>query len=266
MHPQVIDGKCLAWEMAPESVPAFDTQALPGLWAGPAPDAAGVELPEGSPISNQGPLPFCVSNALCDAAEIAAVLAGHPLVQLSRSFNHWHARNYHGRTQELVGTWVTYAIRALYEHGVCAEDDWAYDETRWAERPDLSALQAADSNKDFEAAQIKEEGTERVLEVERLTMAGYPVVFGTLVDRAFLVNTGELLVTPPRGDTAGGHAMVVVGVRRVSGRRQFKIRNSWGVGWRKDGYVWMDESYISWVHTSDLWAIRRGLSRVQRSV
>lgn len=60
---------------------------------------------------------------------------------------------------------------------------------------------------------------------------------------------GQIEMPPEAGDpSVGGHARAVNGYRVVSGKRQFRIRNSWGVAWGDAGDSWADESVLvgSW--------------------
>jgi hypothetical protein len=50
---------------------------------------------------------------------------------------------------------------------------------------------------------------------------------------------------PTSDPTAGGHARAVLGYRVVAGKVQFKILNSWGLGWGDAGYSWAAAEVLS---------------------
>ena len=47
----------------------------------------------------------------------------------------------------------------------------------------------------------------------------------------------------------GGHALAMVGYRKVNGTYQFLLHNSWGVSWGDKGYAWISQAMVSrWMH------------------
>jgi hypothetical protein len=47
----------------------------------------------------------------------------------------------------------------------------------------------------------------------------------------------------------GGHALAMVGYRKVNGSYQFLIHNSWGVSWGDQGYAWVSQAMVErWMH------------------
>lgn len=219
--------------------------------------ATEVDLEDGNvtPISNQGGQPTCASNSGADGLEILLSRERRKPVQVSRKFLHWNSKNYLGTTQVKDGTYLYLVFRSMKEDGVCAESDCPYidNDDYMMRRPPLMAYENADSNKITDFYAITQQGTSRGDAAEKALRGGLPVNFGTLVDKAFIAFRGGKVLTLPAGATEGGHAMLIVGVRRLAnGKRLFKIRNSWGTGWGDDGYAWVTEEYIVWGSTSDL--------------
>jgi hypothetical protein len=212
------------------------------------------ELEETTPISNQGGLGSCVANSTCDAWELIMEI---PIVQVSRLAIYWLARNYHNATHVDDGTFVRYAFDAIRLYGLCPEYEWPYEESRVFYQPPVEVLTIGSANKIESYYEIKTTGEERLNQIDRALYAKHPVVFGTGVSSDFtsffnIPNASEVVWARPKS-IKGYHAMVIVGRRVRNGRRQYKIRNSWGTRFGVAGYAWFDQDYITWGETTDLW-------------
>jgi hypothetical protein len=215
---------------------------------------------ERTPVSNQGRAGSCVCNALPDAFEILLGLDNPGSVrQLSRRFLYWASRELDGLETMDEGTHIASAAHQLTYVGVCEEQYFPYSDTQemivGAEaKPHLSHYTMASANKLAAYYWIESEGQQRVVDVETCVRADHPVVFGTPVSQAFCDyrGGGQVLSPPAQSDWVGRHAMIVVGVRLVGGRRQFLWRNSWSAGWGDQGHVWVDENYIVYNETDEL--------------
>lgn len=212
-------------------------------------------LKELTPISDQGALNSCVGNATCDALEILLGLEGNEVVQLSRLDLYWKARKLNNDTDKDDGTYITSAFKAMATLGVCPESLFPYDESKVFTEPPVSALLSGNANKitgyyripvDYRAA-----GS-----IETAVRSNHPVVFGAPVDKAFVHLVGDKVVYKPNlTNLAGGHAMIIVGVRNYGASKQFLVRNSWGTDWGENGHVWMDAQYVSYMN--DIWVPTR---------
>jgi len=224
-----------------------------------------VMLEEETPVSDQGGIGSCVANATCDALEILLGLEKAKVVQLSRLFLYWNARNYNSDTLNDNGTYIRFAFQAIKEHGVCSESEWPYSDGNdrkgvawYKKRPSLRCYENSDSNKITEAYRIDESGHKRLNAIDIALHAGHPVVFGTPVGKQLQAYRGEEMDLTPPSSSIGGHCMVIVGMENLpDGRRRYRIRNSWGTSWGQSGRCWFDESYIAWDQTNDLWVPTR---------
>lgn len=252
MEPVILGG----WLPDPPSEKDYSFGALkPRL----APSTTGDEviLSTPTPVSNQGNLLSCTANVTADALEMLMAQTG-PVVQLSRLFIYYNARNYHGATARDGGTYLRMTFEAVKRLGVCPESMWGYVLANVNQRPSLKAYHAANDNKVTGFYRIATRGDDRLNDIEAALKAGHPVAFGTQVGDDFTTYKGETdkAFQMPSNFT-GRHAMLWCGVRRRAGRREFWVRNSWGPNWGLGGYAWMDESYVTWPQTTDLWVPTR---------
>jgi hypothetical protein len=213
-------------------------------------------LPERTAISNQGPYPTCVGNAVADGFEI--VLPG-PARNLSRRFAFQMAcfeAGLDGRT----GVYIRSAMDAGRTHGLVEEDVYPYGDpfdpvTGAVLLPPIGALRNANRHKVQGFYRIDEFGAARLDAIDVALQRGLPVVFGTDVGLTFQEYRSGVL--EPSG--VAGHALVVVGrLLGADGRRIYRIRNSWGTGWGDRGYALFSEDYMTWNRTQDLWVLTAG--------
>lgn len=234
------------------------TVAMPAFATAAATSSEHV-IPEHTPISNQLSLNSCVANCVGDLLEIVIGLEDPTnVVQISRLHLYWSARSYTRDTGLDEGTFIANAIDSLRTLGVCREETWPYDVTKVFAQPPLRAYKESLDNKVLEYYRIYGGATSRADGVEVAVRANHPVTIATAVDNSFIAYHGGGKVWMPPSSWVGYHAMIVVGVRTTAnGRREFLLRNSWGAGWGDNGHVWVDESYIGWVETSDTWVVTR---------
>ncbi|MGB8453011.1 MAG: C1 family peptidase, partial [Anaerocolumna sp.] len=128
----------------------------------------------------------------------------------------------------------------LMQYGVATEAHAPYDlvyDDNWT----IAALDDADLLKTSSYVPLPcrtNAGIDSIRTV--LAIQRRPVLLSTQVDFGlFYYEPGT--VWDFTGPSFGGHAMLIVGYDDA--RQAFKLRNSWGVDWGEDGYLWM--SYAS---------------------
>lgn len=225
----------------------FSGLVLPPKLSNPS---ANVILPERTPIDDQGQAGSCTANASCDAFEL---IMADPVVQLSRLFTYWNARNMTGDAGRDEGCTLRNTFASFTNLGASPETWWPYDVRYVNERPALGAYEKAYDHKIKGYYAISEEYQPRLDQMERALRAGLPVVFGTDVGRQFETTDGTTVLEFPDA-SLGGHALVVVGFYETdSGERVWVIRNSWGTGWGDKGYCLFSSDYMTRPETCDLW-------------
>ena len=211
----------------------------------------------------------CAGNATADAAEIVAAVEEEakalsegrfpkPTVQLSRLFVYSMSRMLHdldsdGQTDLNLdeGTFVRTCLDVLARFGICREELWPHLTSMVSVAPSLKAMREAVGHRIHSYYRIKETGQDRLEAIQAALRAKHPVVFGTKVSKAFLENSGPAVEDVP-SQIEGGHAMIIVGFT-ADGR--YKVKNSWGPGWRDNGFAYLTSEYIMWDQTTDLWVL-----------
>jgi len=200
----------------------------------------------------------CVANAFVGAYEYLAKRSLGDSVDVSRLFVYYNARVEDNSQNEDSGTRMASAIKALSDHGSCAEDLWPNDENRIGEEPDQTAYEQAANFKISDAEFI-----ETNLDLWRHTLAeGHPIAFALNTFGSFddaTRNRGRVPM-PKASDnvreTHGWHAMLCVGYSDKD--RMFIVRNSWGPEWGDQGYCYVPYGYV--IHQDfnghDSWIIK----------
>jgi len=219
--------------------------------------------------TNQWSLSACAGNATADSVEILdaqdeeykAAKEGRakvPIAQLARLFVYAKARELHQDLDKDQGTYISSCFEVLSRFGICTEKLWPYDASKVFVTPSIKALREATGHKIHSYYRVHEDGNDRVDAVLLALKAKHPVVFGTLIPSWFSTLRDSNPVTRPKDNeqTAGGHAMIIVGWS--SAKSCFIVKNSWGKAWGDEGYWYMSPEYLAWESTWDLWVPTRG--------
>ena len=221
--------------------------------------ANGHIIKEYSPVSNQGRVGTCVSNAGMDLYEI---LMGSNFIQLSRLFPHWTSRLLTGGTDKDVGTSIQAMFQQVEVFGLVAEEEWPYKDTLEAitTPPKLDIFTMASENMPTGAYKIIGGGTKKIGQIITALNTEHPVEGGLSVTREFIRDREGLVWNNMDGTIVGGHAILIVGWRYApDGSYEFLIRNSWGTGWGNEGHCWFTEKLVInllrdlWVGTKIEW-------------
>ncbi len=208
-------------------------------------------IPEFTPISNQNPLNSCTANAALDALEILTGLENaNDVVQLSRLFVYWNARELDGNTATDDGTYIRLVFDCIMKFGVCPENMWPYVPQNVYTKPGLMCYRVANDNQLSGFFRINTLGQDRGNDIEAAIRFNHPVVLGIPVGTEFINYTGANTVFEAPKNPKGNHAIIVTGVRNNGG--EFYIRNSWGDNWGLNGHAWLSYDYIV-NNARDLW-------------
>jgi C1A family cysteine protease len=196
-----------------------------------------------SQVEDQGMLGSCAAEAITCAYELQ-VKYQYPdqFAELSRLFLYYNTRVLENTIAEDAGVFrMKNALISLKNQGICSEDLWPYDISKFAEQPSQAAYQDALRRKIKSYKLVP-----GVMEILENLNNNIPVVIGIeIFDRFLTINKSDPVVKLPsiREESLGGHAMCVLGYSLE--KAQFYVKNSFGTQWGDSGYCWIPFEYLT---------------------
>lgn len=221
---------------------------------GPLPEKK--DLRPGCPaIYDQGQLGSCTGNGIAAAVEFDQMKQGVKTFVPSRLFIYWNERSIEGHVNQDSGAQIRDGIKVVATLGAPPESMWPYDIAKFKDKPPKSVY--AEAKKDLVSVYARV--PQSLTQLQGCLADGFPVVFGFTVYESFesdpVAKTGIVPMPKPGEQVLGGHCVVAVGYD--NSKRQFIVRNSWGVQWGQHGYCMMPYEYlINPQLSSDFWTIR----------
>ena len=188
-----------------------------------------------APVEDQGQTNSCVANAIVGALELHQRKCGMPPVDLSRLFLYYNARSLSKKENDDCGTFIHHGMAAVLAYGVCEERMWPFEKAMVTTPPTDACFKNAGS---YEAVQFAR--TPRGEPAMAALAQGLPVAFGIVLPGE-CYQVAKETGTVPNPETiqvqsaASGHAMLIVGYDLDE--KVYFVRNSWGPGWAREGYV-----------------------------
>ncbi len=213
-----------------------------------------------SPVEDQGELGSCTAQALAGALEFLQLRALPERERraryrdLSRLFIYYNEREAMGTVREDSGAMLRVGIKTLARLGVCREEAWPYDVSRFARKPFDRCYSEALGHTVTAYQRL-----ESLAEMKACLSGGIPFVFGFSVYEHVMSRDVErtgVIRLPEAGERlTGGHAVMAVGYDEA--RSCLFIRNSWGRGWGLKGYGELPFSYLTRRDLSDdFWCVQ----------
>lgn len=209
-----------------------------------------------SPVVDQGDLGSCTANAMGSGLrEYLEIKNKQTFVTLSRLYLYYHERLLEGTVTEDSGAQIRDGMKVLKKLGICPEALHPYDISKFTDAPSQAAEEAAGQYKISYYQRLY-----TIRDVQHCLAGGYPVVVGMTVYESFESNsvtkTG-IVPTPKRYEQIlGGHAMLIVGYKKIGQALYFVVRNSWGTAWGDQGYCYIPAKFITKGIIFDLWTGR----------
>jgi C1A family cysteine protease len=207
------------------------------------------------PIYDQGSLGSCTANAIGAAFHFEQLRQGLRGFTPCRLFIYYNERAMEGSIKSDSGASLRDGISCLHKIGVCNEVLWAYNESKFTERPPEACYTEAAKNQAREYARVNQS----LENLKACINEGFPFVFGFMVYSSFsscyVSMTGRMSMPSKSESISGGHAVQACGYDDEE--EVFIVRNSWGSSWGDNGYFYMPYEYICNPQLcSDFWAIR----------
>lgn len=216
---------------------------------------ASVDLTSSFPVAfDQGALGSCVAQAFCALYGYKA--PKKQKYKWSRLFHYYTTRKIQGTINYDSGATLYDGIKALKNYGVCREQLWPYDISKFKINPYARCYRNALRHRVLKAYNVRQD----LDTMKRYLVAGYPFVTGIAIYSEFdsddAARTGNIPMPTANSEFLGGHAVVVIGYNDATQR--FKFRNSWGTGWGNNGYGTLPYAYLlDPLLTSDMWYIAK---------
>lgn len=217
----------------------------------------GVDLrPQCPSVYDQGQLGSCTSQAIAAAIEFDQMKQKRPYIfQPSRLFIYYNERSIEGTVESDSGAMIRDGIKSVGSQGVCPEEEWPYDISKFELQPPDNCYQDALACK----AIVYQSLLQDLNQMKGCLASGYPFTFGFSVYESFesqnVATSGEVSMPQPGEQMLGGHAVLAVGYDDA--QQRFIVRNSWGDGWGMKGYFTMPYPYLLSPNlASDMWTIR----------
>jgi len=206
------------------------------------------------PVYNQEQLGSCTANAGAGAVWYILMQKNQETAfDPSRLFLYYNERalmessNNQNQINNDTGSPIYDVVLSLYKTGICPNNMWPYDTSKYAEQPPESCYEAAKKTMDVD--NIRHSFVPRDLNsIKTVLFQKTPIVFGITVYQSFesleVDKTGVVpMPEPKKGDQVlGGHALMLVGYNDDT--QQFIFRNSWGEMWGDKGYGYIPYDYL----------------------
>ena len=206
-----------------------------------------------SEVERQGELGSCTAQALAGNIEFLDKISDFKYTDVSRLFIYYNERALMHTIRYDSGSSLRVGIKTLKNSGVCEEELWPYQISKFTRKPPIKCFTDAKEHRITSYHRINS-----LNEMLACLAEGYPFVFGFTVYESFesqeVLETGTVHMPKKKEKAIGGHAVMAVGYNRTA--KRFVVRNSWGKDWGKSGYCTMPFEYLQAL-AGDFWTIRK---------
>jgi C1A family cysteine protease len=208
------------------------------------------------PVLNQGQLGSCTANSIANAHRFDQMKqAKGKSFAPSRLFIYYNERDMEGTVNEDAGAMIRDGIKSIAQLGVCDEAEWAYNITKFTNKPTAACYKDALEHQALSYQRV----TQTLTQMKGCLASGFPFVFGFTVYESFespaVAKSGQVDLPAPGEKTLGGHAVLCVGYDDKAQR--FTVMNSWGTDWGKKGFFTIPYAYLTDDNlAADFWTVR----------
>lgn len=211
------------------------------------------------PVRNQRDLGCCTGETVCGLVHYRELTDTNPrTVRPSVLFQYYNTRVLEGTVKEDAGASIRSAVKAAAQYGVCPDELWPFEPSRFAEKPPAAAYKRAAKLRALDYRRVDEGDPQLGYLLKSLLAAGNPVAFGfscyASLENTHTLETGFVRVPLETERCLGGHAALLVGYD--DDLQCFEFRNSWGVSWGAGGYGWLPYKYaLDGDLAGDFWTV-----------
>jgi len=215
------------------------------------------DLRENCPeVYNQGNLGSCTSQAIAGAFQFDEMKQKLPEFHPSRLFIYYNEREIEGTVNVDAGAEIRDGIKSINKQGVCEEELWVYDISKFAQKPTDKCYKDGLNHLSVEYRRVDQ----RLDQMKTCLDTGLPFVLGFSVYSSFesdIVKKTGMMPMPKKDESVlGGHAVLCVGYNDQM--KRMIVRNSWGEDWGDSGYFYMPYEFISNSNfAADFWTIQK---------
>ena len=217
-----------------------------------------IDLREKCPkIYDQGVLGSCTANAIgflyqYDELKQNVLTKFRP----SRLFIYYNEREIQGNIDHDCGSSLRDGMKTINKLGVCSEEMWDYDITKYQIKPTDDCYSFANLHKSIKYSKL----SQKEILLKTCLNNGYPFAFGISIYESFesedVSKNGVVPIPSKNEKLLGGHAMAAVGYDDEIDC--FIVRNSWGVNWGINGYCYIPYKYITDPYlANDFWKLEK---------
>ena len=213
--------------------------------------------PNDMPVFDQGQLGSCTANAISAAYSFnMRKQVEDEIFTPSRLFIYYNEREMENSIPYDNGAMIRTGIKSINRVGVCDEQIWPYDISKFTEKPLTECYRQAERNKAVKYERLNNSKNE----LKTCLALGLPFVFGFTVYESFetkaVAKTGKMPMPGKKEKSMGGHAVMGVGYDDTT--NCFIIKNSWSEKWGDKGYFYMPYDFITDSdYCADFWVIQR---------
>ena len=209
-------------------------------------------------IYNQGNLGSCTANSIAFLYEFDEMKQKEASIFTpSRLFIYYNERNMEHTTGYDSGASIRDGIKSINTIGVCPENMWKYDISKFTDKPTENCYTEAKNHRSVQYSNV----TQQKDHILSALSEGNVIAFGFTVFESFekgSVKDGGIMTMPKDTEKSlGGHAVAIVGNINIEGTDYFIVRNSWGTEWGDNGYFYMPYDFaLNSDYCSDFWVVK----------
>lgn len=193
-----------------------------------------------SSVRNQGSINCCFSFAGAGIIESLMIQKTRAKYVISPSYNYYWTRIIEGTYPNNVGCYITTYMKSLYKYGFVWESLMPYRQVS-AYSPDTKTVTTAMMAKELFLSRTEYQFVSPSLYLNALNN-NKPILLGIRINKSWY-SVGKNGIIDNLDTSQGGHAVLLVGRKKLNDKQYGIIKNSWGEQFGDLGYC-----YIPWSH------------------